>query len=88
MLPLNNCRLKRVNFKDIENNKMFGFILMARGKTLEFYSVSEDETIEWIEALKAFVVLLDLKEEVSIGKLLGKGNSAKVHKCERISNPN
>ena len=62
---------------------MYGFILMARGKKLEFYSVSQIETDLWIEALKSFVVLLDLKEEFTILDLLGKGNSAKVHKCVR-----
>ena len=75
--------MKRMSFKDVDNNKMYGFILMGRGKTLEFYSISGQETDEWIDALKAFVVMLDIKEYFIIGKLLGKGNSAKVHKCER-----
>ena len=67
---------------------MYGFILMAKGKKLEFYSVSQMETNSWIEALKAFVILLDLKEEFAIGDLLGKGNSAKVHKCVRKNGEN
>ena len=75
-----------MSFKDVVGNRMYGFILMAKGKTLEFYSVSETETVEWIEALKGVVILLDLKEEFIIGKLLGKGNSAKVHRCERKGN--
>ena len=50
---------------------------------MEFYTLSETTTNEWIEALKGFVILLDVKEEFVIGKILGKGNSAKVHKCER-----
>ena len=62
---------------------MYGFILMAKGKKHEFYSISQTETNSWIEALKAFVILLDLKEEFTISDLLGKGNSAKVHKCVR-----
>ena len=61
---------------------------MAKGNSLEFYSVSEEETIEWVEALKTSVILLDLKEEFNIGRLLGKGNSARVHLCERKSNIN
>ena len=56
---------------------------MAKGNKLEFYSTSQDETNLWIEAFKGFVILLDLKEEFTIGDLLGKGNSAKVHKCTR-----
>ena len=59
---------------------------MSKGKNIEFYSYSEDETFEWVEAFKSFVVLLDLKEEFNIGKLLGKGSSAKVHLCEKKRN--
>ena len=29
------------------------------------------------------VILLDLKEELNIGKLIGRGNFAKVHICTR-----
>lgn len=38
---------------------------------------------EWIEALKSSVVLLDLKYDYTIGKLLGRGNFARVHLCNR-----
>ena len=31
--------------------------------------------------------MLDLNEEVVVKNLLGRGNSAKVHQCERISGP-
>ena len=79
VLNVKNCRLKRVNFKDVYGNRMFGFILMARGNLIEFYSMSKDETSEWIEALKGCVIMLDLKEEFNIGKILGKGSSATVH---------
>ena len=37
--------------------------------------------------MKRFVVLLDLKEEFVIGKLLGRGNFAKVHLCHRQKDP-
>ena len=66
---------------------MYGFFLMAKGQTLEFYSYSKTETKEWIEALKSVVILLDFKEEITIGKLLGKGITSKVHLCQRRSNP-
>ena len=42
---------------------MWGFILMAKGKTIEFYTQDEAETNEWVQALKHYVILLDLKEE-------------------------
>ena len=61
-MNITNCRLKRNNFKDTCENRMYGFILMAKGKRLEFYSVCEAETNEWIEALKGFVIQLDVKE--------------------------
>lgn len=41
---------------------MWGFILMAKGNTIEFYTQEEDKCEKWIEALKLSVVLLDLKE--------------------------
>ena len=45
VLNVKNCRLKRVNFKDVYGNRMFGFILMARGNLIEFYSMSNEELI-------------------------------------------
>ena len=58
---------------------MYGFVLAARKHTHEFFSIHQSERDEWIEELKSFVVLLDLKDELVIKTLLGKGNSAKVH---------
>ena len=56
---------------------------MAKGKTVEFYSFEKRIQNEWIFALKSSVILLDLKEEINIGKLIGRGNFAKVHICTR-----
>lgn len=36
-----------------------------------------------MEKLKDSVILVDLKEDYTIGSLLGKGNFAKVHMCRR-----
>ena len=66
---------------------MYGFLLMAKGQKLEFYSYSKIETQEWIQALKSVVILLDFKEEITIGNLLGKGITSQVHLCQRRSNP-
>ena len=52
VLNVKNCRLKKVEFKDVVGNRMYGFILMAKGKTFEFYGISADETNKWIMALK------------------------------------
>jgi len=65
---------------------MFGFILMAKGESLEFYHQEEKVRDEWVQALKASVIMLDLKEEFIIGDLLGKGNFAKVNVCSRRTN--
>lgn len=62
---------------------MYGFILMAKGDMLEFYHQEEEVRDNWVKALKASVIILDLKEELVIGSLLGKGNFAKVHLCTR-----
>ena len=67
---------------------MYGFVLMCKGQKHEFYSYNQSEANEWILALKAHVVLLDFKEQISIGKILGKGTSAKVHVCARRTDPN
>ena len=52
VLNVKNCRLKKVEFKDVVGNRMYGFILMAKGKTFEFYGISADETNKWVMALK------------------------------------
>ena len=64
---MHNCRLKRVNFKDAQNRYLWGFVLMARNKIAEFYTLTLDEREEWIESMKNFVVLLDVKDEYQIG---------------------
>lgn len=64
---------------------MYGFVLAARNHTHGFFSVEKADIQAWIDELKRFVVILDLKETLVIKTLLGKGNSAKVHMCERKS---
>jgi len=63
---------------------MFGFILMAKGLMFEFY-VKNDRNLRdsWVDAFKHSVVLLDLKEDFDIFELLGRGNFAKVHLCQK-----
>ncbi len=82
---LKNSRLKRHYFKDEQGKYMYGLILMAKCRTVDLYVDSIDEREAWIKALKNFVVLLDLKEEFHVGRLLGRGNFAKVHLCNRKS---
>ena len=61
---------------------------MAKGKTIDFYVETVEERERWINSMKKFVILLDLKEEFVIGKLLGRGNFAKVHLCHRTGDVN
>lgn len=42
---------------------MWGFILMAKGNMIEFYSQDKAMVDDWVQALKFSVVMLDLKEE-------------------------
>ena len=76
MLELNNCRLKPNHFKDKYDSRMHGFILMAQGTMVEFYTARQPEQQEWMEAVKPYVVFVDLKHEFTIGKLIGKGSAA------------
>ena len=86
-MDITNCRLKSISYKDLDGNYMYGFVLAARNHIHEFFTIHEAERDGWIEELKSFVVLLNLKDELIIRTLLGKGNSAKVHQCDRKSNP-
>ena len=61
---------------------------MAKGKTIDFYVDNVEEREKWMNAMKKFIILLDLKEDLIIGKLLGRGNFAKVHLCHRKSDKN
>jgi hypothetical protein len=45
---------------------MWGFILMAKGNKIEFYHPDQTVADNWINALKEFVVLIDLKEDYHI----------------------
>ena len=48
---------------------------MAKGTSIEFYSSNQEEIMSWIEAFKSSVILLDLTNEYTIGKVLGRGTS-------------
>lgn len=85
VLEIKNARLKKHYFKDSTQKYMYGFVVMAKRKTIEFYVDNLEEREAWVDKLKQFVILLDLKEEFVIGRLLGRGNFAKVHICHRKS---
>lgn len=41
---------------------MYGFVLAARGFTHQFYTENALEAKRWVNVLKPFVILLDLRE--------------------------
>ena len=51
-MDIKNSRLKRIRFKTLEGDHMYGFVIAARGKTHQFYSFEKEETNAWINALK------------------------------------
>lgn len=64
---------------------MRGFSLIAKGNIIELFMETVEEQQQWIDALKKYVILLDLKDELIVGDVLGQGNFAKVNLCERKS---
>lgn len=72
-----------MHIKDNEGQYIWGFNLMMKGNMIEFYSQEKEVADEWIESMKRNVVFLDLKDDYTIGKLLGRGNFARVHLCNR-----
>ena len=85
-LPILNCRMKALKFKDINDQYMYGFGLMARGSYLEFYCDSEIQIEEWRQAFKSSVVQLDAFAHFTPGEKIGEGNFAQVHECWRKDN--
>ena len=86
VICIRNCRVKKHYFKDTESKYMYGFIMMAKGKSIDFYVDSLQLREDWINAIKKHVILIDLKNEFTIHQLLGRGNFAKVHSCTRKTN--
>ena len=84
-MDIKNCRLKKTHMKDTTKKYMYGFILMAKGAMIDFYTDSEEELQLWINELKNYVILLDWKEELKMGPLLGEGHFASVKLCHRMS---
>ena len=75
--------MKKNYFKDDTEQKMYGVILAAKGNSIDFYVEDIQLREVWFNALRKYVVLLDLKEEFKIGEPLGRGNFAKVHVARR-----
>ena len=88
ILQLNNCRLQQINFKDSKGNRIFGFILSAKGKRLDFFSFDLTEIEEWVAALASNVIMLYMNKTYSIDSQtpIGEGSSCIVHRIVRKNN--
>ena len=64
---MDNCRCKKVHFKDSQNRYVWGFVLMGRSKIAEFYSLTIEERDHWVEKMRSFVIMLDVRDEYQIG---------------------
>ena len=62
-------------------------MLASQGQVFEFYTVSGSDLEEWTHALSKYVVYLDLNEDFKMFEQIGTGQSSKVHKCERKTQP-
>ena len=59
ILHIKNARLKKTYVKD-SKMKLYGFILMQKGLSLQFFSEKESVQKAWIETLKSSCILLDI----------------------------
>ena len=87
-LNIINSRLRRVHFKDDKGQYTYGFLLIAMDNILEFYHNDKDVINEWVNAMKLIVIVIDVKADYGIGKMLGRGNFARVHLCHPHDKPN
>ena len=55
-----------MHFKDCQNRYLWGFTLMSKFRIAEFYTLSIDERDLWVEKMKSFVIMLDVKDEYNI----------------------
>lgn len=56
---------------------------MSKGVQMDFYHHNRKYIDAWIDKLKDSAILVDLKDDYTVGSLIGKGNFAKVHLCRR-----
>ena len=75
-MDIKNCRLKKNILKETPKKCMYGFILLAKSNMIDFYVDNEEDFQRWITVMKNFVILLDWKEELKLGPLLGEGHFA------------
>ncbi len=85
MLRLRNPRVRELDlptgqlyYENKVNGGRHGFRLTGYRGELELYSRSPEELALWLEKLKRVGVFFNLVQNYTFGKVLGKGNFAKV----------
>lgn len=66
--------------------KLFGFILMARMRKIQFYAYSEQVRDQWMAAMATSCVLVDIRLKYKVKSKLGHGAFSQVFKCFQINN--
>jgi len=79
-LKFDNPRLEKI---EDQNLNMCGFRITGFKAHYEFYCINIGEQDDWVEKLRRVCVSLNISYRYTFGKMLGKGNFAKVHLAQR-----
>ena len=79
-LRFDNPRLEKIENR---THNMCGFKLVGYKGSYEFFCKNIASQDEWVEKLRKVCVSLNISYRYSFGKMLGKGNFAKVHLAQR-----
>lgn len=80
-LHLDNPRVEEIE----EGEGTYGFRLTGYKGSFEFYCENSSSRDCWVEQLKKVCVALNISHVYIFGRMLGKGNFAKVHLAQRKS---
>jgi serine/threonine protein kinase len=66
-----------------DKRRIYGVRLFGSKNAMEFFCLSLLARDNWMERLKKVCILLDVFDQYFFGKVLGRGNFAKVYLCKR-----
>lgn len=81
---MDNPRLEETETES-ESDNSCGFKLLGYKGSFEFIWYNVNEIEEWLKYLRKVCVALKLSHSYTFGRMLGKGNFAKVHLAQRKS---
>ena len=87
-LPIEFLRIDNARVEKIENSQiqMCGFVLNGFKGSHSFYCKNPLNRENWLKSLSRVCVSLNISSYYTFGKMLGKGNFAKVHLAWRKGN--